>query len=64
MTEAQIPDLVIDAVTQGTDLGQARPPNAPGLTAPRIFEVEFMGQLQRLDVTVSSNGFIVQANPS
>lgn len=55
---------MIDAVTQGTDLGQARPPNAPGLTAPRIFEVEFMGQLQRLDVTVSSNGFIVQANPS
>ena len=57
-----IADLVFEAATEGADLGQARAPNAPGRNPPRTFEIEFRGVLQRVDVTVSTNGFIVQAN--
>ena len=52
----EIPDLVIDAVTRG-DLVEITPNGA------RVLDVEFNGVVQRLQVTVSLNGFIVQANP-
>lgn len=52
----EIPDLVIDAVTRG-DLVEITPNGA------MVIDAEFNGVMQRLQVTVGSNGFIVQANP-
>ncbi len=56
IAEAQIPDAVMAAVTRGKQVGMqgARP----------IFEVEFNGKTHRIAVDVSSNGFIVGANPT
>ena len=59
ITESQIPDLVIDAVTRGRIVGY----QGAGTGRP-IFEVVFNGQTQRVAVTVGDNGFIVGANPA
>ncbi len=55
VSEAQIPDLVIAATTEGRVVGMqgGRP----------IYEVAFVGQTRRVAVTVGDNGFIVGANP-
>jgi filamentous hemagglutinin len=54
--EAQIPDLIIAAVTRGKQVGLqgGRP----------IYEVEFSGKTHHVSVEVGSNGFVVGANPT
>ncbi|MFK4269394.1 putative T7SS-secreted protein [Streptomyces milbemycinicus] len=53
-----IPDLVMSAATHGEIVGyQGRGTGRP------IYEVEFQGKIQRVAVTVGSNGFVVGANP-
>lgn len=60
ISEKEIPDAVIAAVTSGTFLGYqgtAEPPR-------EIYEVIFNGKKQLIAVTVSDNGYIVGANPA
>jgi filamentous hemagglutinin len=58
VVEVQIPDLVIGAVSEGTVVGwQGASKSRP------IYEVSFRGRQVKVAVTVSSNGFIVGANP-
>jgi hypothetical protein len=56
ITEAQIPDAVIKAVTEGKVIGTT------GRNRP-IYEVDFHGETRYIAVTVGSNGYIVSANP-
>jgi RHS repeat-associated protein len=57
ISEEQIPDIVITAVTKGKVVGyQGR--NRP------IYEIVINGIKQRIAATVSNNGFIVGANPA
>ncbi|QSJ16506.1 hypothetical protein JYQ62_33125 [Nostoc sp. UHCC 0702] len=60
ISENEIPDAVMAAVTRGTLLGYQ------GTIEPRrpIYEVIFNGQTQYIAVTVSDNGYIVGANPA
>lgn len=59
VSEAQIPDLVIDAVSKGKIVGyQGTDPGRP------IYEVAFGGKSVRVAVTTGNNGFIVGANPA
>lgn len=60
ITEAQIPDAVLKAATQGKLVTQI----GTGKNARPVFEIEFEGQLQRISVGVSENGFIVTAHPA
>lgn len=60
ISEKEIPDAVIAAVTSGTFLGYqgtAEPPR-------EIYEVIFNGKKQLIAVTVGDNGYIVGANPA
>jgi len=60
ISEEEIPDAVIAAVTSGTFLGYqgtAEPPR-------EIYEVIFNGKKQLIAVTVGDNGYIVGANPA
>ena len=56
----EIPDAVINAVTQGQFMGYQ------GTVEPRreIYQVTFNQQTQYIAVTVSDNGYIVGANPA
>lgn len=54
ITEAEVPDLVMDAVTKGTQVGMQR--------SRPIYEVFFKGEMRRVAVSVGDNGFIVGAN--
>jgi hypothetical protein len=56
ISQAQIPDAVITAVTEGKVIGMqnSRP----------IYEFIFNGETQRVAVTVGDNGFVVGANPA
>lgn len=57
--ENQIPGVVMRAVTEGKVVGyQGRG------TARPIYEIQLNGYTQRIAITVSSNGYIVGANPS
>ena len=56
IAEAEIPDAVVAAVSQGTIVGY-QSPNRP------IYQIQFKGIIQRIAVTVGSNGYIVCANP-
>lgn len=60
ISEKEIPDAVMAAVTRGTFLGYQ------GTIEPRreIYEVIFNGKTQYIAVTVSDNGYIVGANPA
>lgn len=60
ISENEIPDAVMAAVTRGTLLGYqgTREPRRP------IYEVIFNGKIQYIAVTVSDNGYIVGANPA
>lgn len=54
----QIPDYVMDAVTNGEIIGtQGRPPGRP------IYSFEYNGETREIAVTIGDNGFIVGANP-
>lgn len=57
--EAEVPDLVMRAVTEGKVVGtQGRPPGRP------IHEITHKGKRLHIAVTVGSNGYIVGANPT
>ncbi len=56
ITEDQVPDAVMKAVTEGKVVGAA------GRNRP-IYEVEFNGETHHIAVTVGGNGYIVGANP-
>lgn len=58
VSEAQIPSVVMKAVTEGKLIGY----QGSGMGRP-IYETVINGQNQRIAVTVGSNGFIVGANP-
>ncbi|RCJ41168.1 hypothetical protein A6770_08770 [Nostoc minutum NIES-26] len=60
ISENEIPDAVMAAVTRGIILGYQRTiePRRP------IYEVIFNGQTQYIAVTVGDNGYIVGANPA
>ncbi len=57
ISENQIPDAVITAVTKGRIVGI----QGVGRT---VYEVTFDSQIQYISVTVASNGYIVGANPT
>jgi WXG100 family type VII secretion target len=58
IAEADIPDVVMQAVREGNVVGsQGAPPGRP------IYETTYQGQTVRIAVTVGSNGFVVGANP-
>jgi filamentous hemagglutinin len=59
ISEVQIPDVVMTAITKGKVVGY----QGVGKGRP-IYEFEFNGQIQRIAVTTSNNGFIVGANPN
>jgi len=59
ISEEQIPDAVMKAVTQGKVVGyQGRKMRRP------VYEVDFNGTSQRIAVTTGKNGYIVGANPA
>ncbi|WP_238553714.1 hypothetical protein [Fortiea contorta] len=60
ISEDEIADAVIVAITRGTFLGYQ------GTVEPRreIYEIIFNGETQYIAVTVSNNGYIVGANPA
>ena len=59
VSESQIPDVVMDAVSKGKIIGY----QGKGTGRP-IYEVLINGQKQRIAVTTGNNGFIVGANPA
>jgi len=58
VSEAQIPSVVMRAVTEGKIVGY----QGSGTGRP-IYELTINGQTQRIAITTSNNGFIVGANP-
>ncbi|MBS3025792.1 MAG: hypothetical protein HCA25_01505 [Dolichospermum sp. DET50] len=60
ISENQIPDAVMAAVTSGTLLGYQGTTELPR----EIYEVNFNGKKQYIAVTVGDNGYIVGANPA
>lgn len=56
INEIEVGEAVITAVTQGKIVGYQKP-NRP------IYELIFKNKMQRIAVTVGSNGYIVCANP-
>ncbi|XZN97294.1 MAG: hypothetical protein ACM65K_02990 [Microcoleus sp.] len=57
ISENDLPDAIISAVTQGEIVGHQQP-NRP------IYQISFNGRTQLIAVTVSDNGYIVCANPA
>jgi hypothetical protein len=57
--EAKIPEVVIQAATQGKLVGY----QGSGTGRP-IYEITINGRTQRIAVTTGNNGFIVGANPA
>ncbi|WP_201788750.1 hypothetical protein [Pseudomonas frederiksbergensis] len=58
VTEAQIPSVVMKAVSEGKLIGY----QGSGVGRP-IYELTINGQSQRIAVTVGNNGYVVGANP-
>lgn len=56
VAESDIVDLVFHAATHGTPIGISGKDRT-------VFETVYRGRRQRVAVTISSNGFIVGANP-
>lgn len=59
VSEAQIPSVVMKAVAEGKIVGY----QGKGKGRP-IYETVINGEVHRLAITVSSNGFMVGANPA
>jgi len=57
-TVSDIPQIVMDAVTEGNIIGY----QPPGVGRP-IFVTSFNGQQYKIAVTIGSNGYIVGVNP-
>jgi SPP1 gp7 family putative phage head morphogenesis protein len=55
LSEADIPDLIIEAVTKGRAVLKQGTRD--------VFEVDFRGETRYIAITVSDNGYIVGANP-
>ncbi|MBK1990803.1 hypothetical protein A0J48_025395 [Sphaerospermopsis aphanizomenoides BCCUSP55] len=60
ISEDEIPDAVMAAVTSGTLLGYQGTTELPR----EIYEVTFNGKKQYIAVTIGDNGYIVGANPA
>ncbi|MCM0590018.1 MAG: hypothetical protein ACSI46_27265 [Gloeotrichia echinulata DVL01] len=60
ISENEIPDAVIAAVTEGTFLGYQGTIEPPR----EIYQIIFNGKTQYIAVTVGDNGYIVGANPA
>ena len=57
ITEAQIPDLIIRAISEGTIIGiQGK--------SRIIYQVEINEMIQYISLEISPNGYIVSANPT
>lgn len=56
ISEAQIPDAVMAAVTRGRIIGRQG--------TRSVYEFDLKGKKQYLSITVGDNGFIVGANPT
>ncbi len=63
ISQEQIPDLVIAAITNGKVVGSQGKGRKSGGGRP-IYEVTFNGEKHYIAVSVGSNGFIVGANPA
>lgn len=59
ISELQIPELIVEAIKNGKIIGYQGNKN----TRP-IYEVIFHDKVQRVAITIGSNGFVVGANPS
>ena len=59
VTQAQIPDLIFDAMQNGRVVGST----GSGRNVRSIYEVDFGGTTQRVAIGVGDNGFIVTAHP-
>ena len=58
--EAQIPEAVMKAATEGNSVGIV----GSGPNARTIYEIDFNGNTQRIAVGKASNGYIVTAHPA
>ncbi|TRV45276.1 MAG: hypothetical protein EWV53_21440 [Microcystis panniformis Mp_MB_F_20051200_S9] len=57
ITEAQIPDLIVTAISEGTIIGiQGK--------SRIIYQVEINEMIQYISLEISPNGYIVSANPT
>lgn len=57
ITEAQIPDLIVTAISEGTIIGiQGK--------SRIIYQVEINGIIQYVSLEISPNGYLVSANPT
>jgi hypothetical protein len=57
ITEAQIPDLIVTAISEGTIIGiQGK--------SRIIYQVEINGIIQYVSLEISHNGYLVSANPT
>lgn len=59
ISNSEIPDYVLEAVYQGNIVGTQGKRNPPRT----VYEFTYNGQTQRIAIQVSSNGYIVGANP-
>ncbi|NQE78340.1 hypothetical protein A8L50_07230 [Pantoea ananatis] len=59
VSEAKIPSVVMKAISEGKVVGY----QGKGTGRP-IYETVINGEMHRLAITVSSNGFVVGANPA
>ena len=58
--ENLIPELLKEAIIHGKIIGHQKTKNK----FPReVYEVEFMGKIIKIAISISNNGFIVGANP-
>lgn len=60
ISEAQIPDAVMTALTEGKVVGKV----GTGANARPVYEFLFRGKTQGIAVGVSKNGFVVTAHPA
>lgn len=59
VSEAEIPNLIMKAVSEGTPVGTT----GAGKNLRTVYEVMHNGQVQKIAVGESSNGFVVTAHP-
>lgn len=58
ISENQIPNVILKTVSEGKVVGYQKTG-----TGRQIYEVNINGQMQRIAITVSNNGYVVGANP-
>ena len=55
-----IPELLKEAIVHGKIIGYQKTTN---IFPRKVYEVEFMGKIIKIAISISDNGFIVGANP-